>query len=41
MTLDDYLTQFIEGHLLEDLRSMASITPPPGEQYGLSVIRWL
>ena len=34
MTLDDYLEQFIEGYLLEDLRSMASITLPPDQRYG-------
>jgi hypothetical protein len=34
MTLDEYLTQFVEGYLLEDLHSMASITLAPGKQHG-------
>ncbi len=34
MTLDDYLEQFIEGYLFEDLRSMASITGSPDKPYG-------
>jgi hypothetical protein len=28
MTLDEYLEQFIEGYLLEDLASMAPNLPP-------------
>jgi hypothetical protein len=34
MTLDQYLRQFIEGYLLEDLSSMASIVLAPGKKYG-------
>ena len=34
MTLDDYLAQFIEGYLLEDLASMASIKLADGKRYG-------
>jgi hypothetical protein len=34
MTLDEYLAQFIEGYLLEDLRSMGSISPPANTAYG-------
>lgn len=34
MTLDDYLTQFIEGYLFNDLDSMAAIGVPDGKQFG-------
>ena len=34
MTLDQYLEQFIEGYLLEDLRSMAPIRAAKGKRYG-------
>ena len=34
MNLDQYLEQFIEGYLFEDLRSMAPIKLPPGKRYG-------
>ncbi|MGE3512857.1 MAG: hypothetical protein AB7N65_28680 [Vicinamibacterales bacterium] len=34
MDLEQYLAQFIEGYLLEDLKSMASIRLPEGKAYG-------
>src|SRR5262245_39189384 len=34
MTLNQYLEQFIEGYLLEDLRSMAEIRVAPAKQSG-------
>jgi hypothetical protein len=34
MTIDQYLEQFIEGYLLEDLHSMAPIRLTPGKRYG-------
>lgn len=34
MNLDQYLAQFIEGYLLEDLRAMAPIRLAPGKEYG-------
>jgi hypothetical protein len=34
MTLDQYLEQFIEGYLFEDLRSMAPIQLPSGKRFG-------
>jgi hypothetical protein len=34
MTLDDFLSRFVEGYLFEDLRSMAAIRLPEGVLYG-------
>ena len=34
MTLDEYLEQFIEGYLFEDLRAMAPIRLAAGKRYG-------
>jgi hypothetical protein len=34
MTLDHFLEKFVEGYLFGDLRAMARIRVPDGEQYG-------
>ena len=36
-TLDQFLEQFVEGYLLQDLQAMKAIPPPPGEVYGAVV----
>ena len=34
MTTDEFLEQFIEGYLFEDLQTMSQITPDPARPYG-------